>query len=83
MAELERDLGAAEYDGWVRYYAEEPWGAYRDNLHAALIADTVARAHGGKKSKLSDYILKPATVRRNEELAEGLARLRLFSKRKA
>lgn len=25
-----------------RYWMAEPWGAYRDNLHAAMIASTVA-----------------------------------------
>lgn len=26
-----------------RYWSEEPWGAWRDNMHAAIIAREVAR----------------------------------------
>lgn len=34
---LER-LTPAQYANWQRYWVEEPWGPWRDNLHAAIIA---------------------------------------------
>lgn len=39
-----QDLPAADFDLLVRYYAEEPFGVWRDNIHAAMIAREVRRA---------------------------------------
>lgn len=36
-------LPATEVDLLMRYWAEEPWGPYRDNLHAAILAVEVRR----------------------------------------
>tara|TARA_R110001592_G_scaffold350999_1_gene647809 strand:+ start:27683 stop:27901 length:219 start_codon:yes stop_codon:yes gene_type:complete len=46
-------------------YAVEPWGANRDNAHAAMLATLYAGAHtpkGKRRPKMSDYMLttKPA-----------------------
>lgn len=37
------ELASTDYDLLSRYWAEEPWGPYRDNLHAAIIATEVRR----------------------------------------
>lgn len=37
------ELPAGDVDLLIQYWAEEPWGAYRDNLHAAIIAGEVRR----------------------------------------
>ena len=39
----------------ARLYREDPWGPYRDNIHAGLIASTIANAFRGKGSKTASY----------------------------
>lgn len=52
------DLPAPDYDLLVRYYAEEPWGAWRDNMHAAMIAREVRRIRWPKTtSNLAQWML--------------------------
>lgn len=42
-----------------RYWGEEPWGPYRDNLHAAIIAMQIIKAAYPKaKPKFDDFMLK-------------------------
>jgi hypothetical protein len=43
----------------MAYYARNPFGAKRDNIHAALICSTMANVHGNKSTP-SDFMLKPA-----------------------
>jgi hypothetical protein len=44
-----------------RYWAEEPWGPWRDNLHAAIIAREIHRAHFKGEIRLDDFmVLDPA-----------------------
>ena len=38
-----RDLPADDFDLLVLYFETEPWGAWRDNFHAAMIAREVRR----------------------------------------
>jgi hypothetical protein len=49
------------------YWEAEPWGPWRDNLHAGLIAATVANSGPRKLKKTvraSDFMLVPARERR-------------------
>jgi hypothetical protein len=55
VAELENSLGSSELVEWQRFWAREPWGAYRDNIHAGLIASTLANAFRGKGGKAITY----------------------------
>lgn len=48
MAELEQRLSSAEYSEWIEYWNIEPWGAWRDNLHAAQIASLIFNTNRGK-----------------------------------
>lgn len=55
-------------------YAVEPWGANRDNAHAAMLAMLYASAHtpkGKPRPKMSDYMLtsKPADNGKHKLLA--------------
>ena len=38
-------LSPVAYDRWQRYWIEEPWGPWRDNLHAAIISRAVQEPH--------------------------------------
>jgi hypothetical protein len=31
------------YLGWQKYWEEEPWGPWRDNLHTAMVAREIRR----------------------------------------
>ena len=57
-------------------YSVEPWGAERDNMHAAMLASMYAGAHTAKgkpRPKISDFMFKPAA---NKSAAGKLAVLR-------
>jgi hypothetical protein len=89
VAELRLTLGAAEVDCWRMYYAEEPWGATRDNIHAAMIASIIANAHRGKNSrpfKTDDFMLVGPTeraAREQQRKAGFIGWLRAIGKRKS
>lgn len=52
------EFGASDIDLLSRYWNEEPWGAYRDNIHAALIARTIHNTNFKKKVTLDDFMLR-------------------------
>lgn len=51
-------LPASEYDLLVRYWDEEPWGPWRDNLHFSMLIREVLRAGGFKPPKVDAFMLK-------------------------
>jgi hypothetical protein len=36
---------------WMDEYRREPWGTWRENAHAAMIASTIANVFRGEKSR--------------------------------
>ena len=55
------ELPARELLSWQKYWREEPWGAYRDNLHTAILCRQVLRtvlAKGAKMPKIDDFMLR-------------------------
>lgn len=56
------------YSGWQAYWNEEPWGAWRDNLHAAMLAREVAKTVPGRKRvpELSVFFYQNPFARRQE-----------------
>lgn len=84
VAELGARMGAKEFDEWAEYYSVEPWGAYRDNLHAGIIAATFANAHKKKTAKASkpaDFLLRTQTEARAGETAKTLNGLRALGRK--
>jgi hypothetical protein len=73
IAELETSLGAAELDDWFSYWSEEPWGSWRDNMHAGLIA---AACLGpwikGQKVTFQDFMLKSREQKAAEDTQQSL-----------
>ena len=43
----------SELRRWSRYWNEEPWGSYRDNIHAAMLAIELRRPQSKKGAKLT------------------------------
>lgn len=82
MAELKSSLTQREYASWQRYWIEEPWGPFRDNLHAAIVAREVRRPQlrKGAKSELDEFMVINPQTRRAEATANMLNYLKLIAK---
>lgn len=68
VSEMKDSLTQREYFNWQKYWVEEPWGPYRDNLHAAVIAREVRRPNlrRGAKNDLDDFmVVDPQRRRKN------------------
>jgi len=63
-------MPARDYELLARYWMQEPWGAWRDNLHTAIIARASLTPHlkKGARIDLMDFML-----RHPEEVAEERA----------
>lgn len=62
VAELNASLTYSEFRAWEAYYAVEPWGAARDNMHAGLIAAAIGntnRKKGSRPLTFKDFMLTP------------------------
>ena len=53
VAELEETISSDELTQWIAFYNMEPFGSERDNIHAGIIASTLANIHGGSKKTWS------------------------------
>lgn len=54
-------MSAQELDSWELFWQVEPWGSYRDNIHAGIIASAVLAPHvqRGKKAPIyTDFLLR-------------------------
>ncbi len=56
-------MPAREFNEWARYWEEEPWGPYRDNLHAAMLCVETLRPHlskGARVPEIENFMLRKA-----------------------
>ena len=69
VAELETTLGSGELSKWYAYYQIEPFGQWRDNYHAAIIATCVANYSGNTKQarQIDEFIYQHIDVVREKE----------------
>lgn len=53
-------MPARDYAMLQLYWQHEPWGAWRDNLHTAMLAREVLRPHmkKGAQLNLSDFMIQ-------------------------
>lgn len=70
------ELGCYDYDLLVRYWREEPWGAYRDNVHTAIIAREIRRGNFKGEHAIKDFLLQTPEKRAQEERAGLFAAFR-------
>lgn len=57
LAELRRSMSVHEFNLWVELYRVDPWGEWRDDLRAGIVASTVANVMTtGGKFKPSDFV---------------------------
>lgn len=45
QTEIEQTVSARDLDEMAAYWASEPWGAFRDNIHAAQICALIANVN--------------------------------------
>lgn len=62
------NMPVRDYEMLERYWMHEPWGAWRDNLHAALIAMEVIRPNLKKGARIS---LDAFMVRHPDDLVQA------------
>lgn len=53
--EILETVSAGDFDLMKRHFNEEPWGPWRDNLHAGLIVSAVVNAFRGEKTRAYTY----------------------------
>jgi hypothetical protein len=61
------ELGATDFDLLHRYWNEEPWGPWRDNLHTAILAREVRRGNFKGQHDIGMFMLSEMTVRKTKE----------------
>lgn len=85
MQELEVSVSARELADWAAYWGVEPWGAERDNMHAAVIASLIFNANRGKDTeprKMDDFMFREVAVVNAKETTKFVAALRALAKSK-
>jgi hypothetical protein len=78
-------MGSSELSEWRRFWAIEPWGPYRDNIHAGIVASLIANAFRGKGIKAvsyQDFMLVDRGEHRNKKTTQFLGWLKAVAKPK-
>ncbi len=75
-------MGASDFDLLQRYWIEEPWGAYRDNVHAAIIAREVRRGTIKGAHAIKDFMLQTAERKAQEDRGGFFGAFRAMVSRK-
>ncbi len=76
------DLGTSDHDLLARYWYEEPWGSYRDNVHAAIIAREIRRGNFKGEHVLNDFLLKVPERRDAEQRSSVFNIFRSMAKKR-
>ena len=69
---------------WEAYWMVEPWGPYRDNIHAGLICSILAnvnRRKGSPETTYEDFMLVDKEQQQRIETERALAWFRSMAKR--
>lgn len=78
------DLPEREIDRWRLYWGEEPWGPYRDNMHAAMIVTELLKPNlkEGVVLPLSTYMFEHQEDRKERAVEKFMATIDALSRRK-
>lgn len=66
-----------------QFYGEEPWGSYRDNIHAAIIASTmrnIFRKKGSRPVDWQTFMLVDKAEHKRSNLASFVSWMRAMAK---
>ena len=75
IASIKQTFAAREVDEWRNHYREEPWGAWRDNAHAALIVACLSNIYRKKGKRPIDwrrFIFMTKGERRSSDLKQAI-----------
>lgn len=73
-------MPATDFDLLCRYFAAEPWGAWRDNLHAAIIAREVRRTLTPRRTiDLQQFMVMPPARRDAGSVTQFVAALKAMA----
>ena len=79
-------MSGRELADWVEYYRLEPFGAYRDNIHAGMIAAQVVnmtpRKKGAKALTAADFMVEDRTEKAKKNVSSAVGMLRTLAKPK-
>lgn len=78
-------MPSSELTEWAAYYRLEPFGAERDNWHAALLCALFANAHrkkGAKAVAADAFMYRDRESQRQKNTTGFMAGLRSLGKRK-
>ena len=77
-------MSASQLMAWMEYDRLEPFGSWRDNYHAALIASILANVHRDPKSRplrMDEFFYQDAETASEQSDNEMLAWLDAVSKK--
>jgi len=78
-------MPSSELTEWLAYYKLEPFGAERDNYHAAMIASLLANSNRRKNTPaipVSEFMYRDRYTQKATETKGFLAGLAALAKRK-
>lgn len=69
----------------MKYWRAEPWGAWRDNLHTAILCREVLRPHlkKGARVKLDDFFYRDPVERASDARGQVIGLLRMIGKKRS
>ena len=82
VEEMRKALTERAYRKWQVYWSVEPWGPFRDNLHAAIVAREVRRpwVRKGTRIDLDGFMVKAPEQRARDAGAKFAAWLGMVAK---
>ena len=78
-------MGSSELYEWMQFWQMEPWGPYRDNIHAGLIAATVANVYRKKNTQAlthEDFMLVDPAEHKRRQTQKTLNWMKAVARRK-
>lgn len=78
-------MGASELAEWLVFWRMEPWGSYRDNVHAGLIAATLANIYRKKNTEpmsFEDFMLVTPEEHNRRQTEKTYKWMRSLAKKK-
>jgi hypothetical protein len=73
IARMRRSMTQREFERWRKYWAIEPWGPWRANMHAAILAQAMLLPHvkKGAKIRLDDFMIMDPQERASKQQREA------------
>lgn len=77
-------MSSDEFTHWIAYYSLEPFGQERDNIHAGIVASTLANINGGSRKTWTakDFMVIDKVTRQKQSTAQFLTGLKALAKKK-